>query len=101
MNNIFKKEEVIKLDSKYFITTDGFNGVCLVERTKKERVKKDGTKELIDSENKTYHANLGQALQKYFDLAQKEIKNLDEIQQHLKEINTTLTEFKNKYKNWV
>ena len=102
MNKIFKKaeKEVIELDSKHYLTTDGFKGVCLVfHETRKKTTKKDVEVD-FEYEEKWYHPTVGGGLQKFVELSQKQIKNTDEILAKTEALLSILEDFKTKYKNW-
>ena len=110
MNNLFKKEDKVHLNDNWYLTTDGFKGVTLVNHFQTEREKvqtiggkkvKTGEKETITEESRTYHATVGQALDKFITTSlSKPSATLEEILETHKEISSVVEEFKQKYKNW-
>jgi len=102
MNKIFKKAEkdTIELDSMYYLTTDSFKGVCLVFHEPRKKTTKKDVEVDFEYEEKWYFPTVGQGLQKYVELSQKQIKNTDEILAKTEIILSILEDFKTKYKNW-
>lgn len=104
MNEIFKQSKKIRinLQEDFFITTDNFKGICLVNyfpATRKN--KKTEKKEDYIQEVKYYYPTVGQALKKYVELSQNSAKNLTDIVEKTDKILKVVDEFKEKYRNWV
>ncbi len=109
MNNLFKKEKMIKLDNNFTLSSDGYHGICLTFTEKRERektvkiegkTKKTGEVEEYDFEDKWYFTTISPALERYMELKQVIIPSMVEILEVQKEILEILSDFREKYKNW-
>jgi len=104
MNEIFKQSKKTRIDLQedFFITTDSFKGICLVNHFPATRKnKKTEKEEPYIQEVKYYYPTVGQALKKYVELSQNSAKNLEEIIEKTDKILKVVDEFKEKYRNWV
>jgi hypothetical protein len=101
MNNIFKKQEMIKLGKGYTLSPDSDRGIVLTfsEETTKTN-KKTGIEAPHIAETKYYYPSVGIALNKYFELSQNSSKNLEEVVSKTDEILDIIKEFKTKFANW-
>ena len=73
MNRIFtdNKTDKVVLNENFYMTTDGFRGIQLVNHYPATKKKKDKTEEKYIKEDSTYHANVHQALTKFIESSQK------------------------------
>lgn len=100
MNNIFKKEQVINLDNKYYIESDGQKGVSLVFHEIREKTNKKGEKEDYNFTDRYYFLTISQALEQYIKMSQNTDVTLEEAIVDGKRILNVLEDFRVKYKNW-
>lgn len=101
MNNIFKKDKVIRLDEFYHLKTDGGNGVQLVFEQMRTRKKKDSeeTEEFLYSES-LFFTRAGQALNRYVDLTQNSSQSLKELIETTSKIYDIISAFDVKFKQF-
>lgn len=103
MNNLFKesKKDRIDLDESWYMTVDGFSGICLVNHLPAERKTKTGEIENYTKEEATYHPTVGQALRRFVELSQNSpSKKIEEILEKTDKILKIVEEFKEKFINW-
>lgn len=103
MNKLFtdNKTDKVVLNENWYLITEGFRGIQLVNHYSATKKKKDGTEEKYIKEDSTYHANVGQALTRFTELSQTTpTKTVEEVLEVVKNIESILEEFKDKYKNW-
>jgi predicted transcriptional regulator len=80
MNKAFTKTDKIELDSNWYLTPDGFNGVVLTFHEIRKKVKKDtGEKENFEFINNYYFPRVAQALVKYVSVTQNNSESLEEV----------------------
>ena len=80
MNKAFIKTKKIELDSNWYLTPDGFNGVTLTFHEKRQKVKKETDKEVYFEYTEDYHyPRISQALTKYVTVTQNNSETLQEI----------------------
>ena len=103
MNRIFtdNKTDKVVLNENWYMTTDSFKGIQLVNHYPAVKKKKDGEKENYIKEDSTYHANVHQALTKFTEASQTvPTKTMEEVLEVCKNIESVLEEFKLNFKNW-
>lgn len=107
MNNVFKKvgKDKIQLDSEFYLETDNFKGVALVQAVVRTRKKVDpatrkptGETEGYTAEERWYYPRAVMALEKYFDT--KHNSDLSKIKENTEEALRVLQEFRDKFKDW-
>lgn len=99
-NNLFKHRERVDLTENYYLESDGFKGIVLVQHSPATRKNKNGEETQYTAEERWYYPNLGLALEKFYSLRQiisPEVKEMLQVQKETIEI---LKDFKNKWKNW-
>ena len=100
MNTIFKTKSKVEIDSNYYLVTDTFNGVCLVQHYPAKKEDKEGKEVNYTAEDKSYHNTVAQALNKYVELKQIILPEISEMLEVQKQVLSILEDFKTKYKNW-
>lgn len=100
MNNIFKTKAKVEIDSNYYLVTDSFNGVCLVQHYPAKRKNKEGKEVEYTAEDRWYVSTVGQALNKYVELKQIILPQISEMLEVQKEVFAVLDDFRTKYQNW-
>ena len=100
MNNIFKHKDRVDLTEHYYLTSDSFKGVVLVEHFPAKRTNKKGEETEYTAEERFYYPTLAQALDKFVSLRQIVLPEVSEMLEVQKETLDILKQFKEKYKNW-
>lgn len=100
MNTIFKSKAKVEIDSNYYLTTDTFNGVCLVQHYPAKKKNKEGKEVDYTAEDRWYFPMVSQALNKYVELKQIILPEITEMLEVQKEVLSILDDFRTKYKNW-
>lgn len=99
-NNIFKKKVKVEIDSNYYLTTDSFSGVCLVQHYPAKKKNKEGLEVDHIVEDRWYFTMLSQALNKYVELKQIILPEVTKMLEVQKQVLDVLKNFENNYKNW-
>jgi len=100
MNKIFKHKDRIDLSEHYYLESDSFRGVVLVEHFPAKRTNKKGETVEYTAEEKLYYPTVAQALEKFVFLKQIILPEVSEMLEVQKETLSILKEFKESYKNW-
>ena len=100
MNTIFKTKSKVEIDSNYYLVTDTFNGVCLVQHSPAKRTNKKKETVEYTAEERFYYPTLAQALDKFVFLRQIVLPEVSEMLEIQKETLDILKEFKEKFRNW-
>ena len=100
MNNIFKHKDRVDLTEHYYLTSDSFRGVVLVEHFPAKRTNKKGETVEYAAEERFYYPTLAQALDKFVSLRQIVLPEVSEMLEIQKETLVILKEFKERWKNW-
>jgi len=100
MNLLFKQKAKVEIDSNFYLETDGFSGVCLVQHFPAKRKNKKGEETDYTKEERFYYPNVALALRKYTDLKQIVLPTVEEMLEVQKQIAQVLENFEKKYKNW-
>jgi hypothetical protein len=100
MNNIFKQKGKVKIDDNFYLETDNFSGVCLVQHFPAKRKNKEGEETDYTKEERFYYPTVGLALKKYTDLKQIVLPTVEEMLKVQEQILSVLEDFSTKYKNW-
>ena len=99
-NNIFKHKDRVDLSEHYYLTSDSFKGIVLVEHFPAKRTNKKGETVEYTAEERFYYPTLAQALDKFVFLRQIVLPEVSEMLEIQKETLAILKEFKELYKNW-
>ena len=99
-NNIFKHKDRVDLSEHYYLTSDSFKGVVLVQHFPAQRTNKKGETVEYTAEERFYYPTLAQALDKFVALRQIVLPEVSEMLEIQKETLDILKEFKELYKNW-
>lgn len=78
MNKILEKGK-IQLCDKFYLDTDGFNGISLIFEETRIRLKKDGTVENYLHTDKYYYPKLSLVLNKYLQLKPTEATSIEDL----------------------
>ena len=100
MNNIFKHKDRVDLTEHYYLTSDSFRGIVLVQHFPAQRTNKKGETVEYTAEERFYYPTLAQALDKFVSLRQIVLPEVSEMLEIQKETLGILKEFKELYKNW-
>ena len=100
MNNIFKHKDRVDLSEHYYLESDSFRGVVLVQHFLAKRTNKKGETVEYTAEERFYYPTLAQALDKFVFLRQIVLPEVSEMLEIQKETLGILKEFKELYKNW-
>ena len=100
MNNIFKHKDRVDLSEHYYLESDSFRGVVLVQHFLAKRTNKKGETVEYTAEERFYYPTLAQALDKFVSLRQIVLPEVSEMLEIQKETLSILKEFKEKFKNW-
>ena len=100
MNNIFKHKDRVDLSEHYYLTSDSFKGVVLVQHFPAKRTNKKGETVEYTAEERFYYPTLAQALDKFVSLRQIVLPEVSEMLEIQKETLDILKQFKDKFKNW-
>lgn len=100
MNNIFKTKAKVEIDSNYYLVTDSFNGVCLVQHYPAKKKNKEGREVDYTAEDKYYFNTVAQSLNKYMELKQIILPSIVEMLEVQKEVFAVLDDFRTKHRNW-
>ena len=100
MNNIFKHKDRVDLTEHYYLTSDSFRGIVLVQHFPAQRTNKKGETVEYTAEERFYYPTLAQALDKFVSLRQIVLPEVSEMLEVQKETLVILKEFKELYKNW-
>ena len=100
MNNIFKHKDRIDLSEHYYLESDSFRGVVLVQHSPAKRTNKKGETVEYTAEERFYYPTLAQALDKFVSLRQIVLPEVSEMLEIQKETLDILKEFKERWKNW-
>ena len=99
-NKIFKHKDRVDLTEHYYLTSDSFRGIVLVEHFPAKRTNKKGETVEYTAEERFYYPTLAQALDKFVALRQIVLPEVSEMLEIQKETLGILKEFKELYKNW-
>jgi len=99
-NNIFKHKDRIDLSEHYYLESDQFKGVVLVEHFPAKRTNKNGETVDYTAEERFYYPTVSQALEKFTSLKQIILPEVSEMLKIQQETLSILKEFKELYKNW-
>ena len=100
MNNIFKHKDRVDLTEHYYLTSDSYKGVVLVQHFPAQRTNKKGETVEYTAEERFYYPTLAQALDKFVSLRQIVLPEVSEMLEIQKETLAILKEFKEKFRNW-
>ena len=100
MNNIFKHKDRVDLTEHYYLTSDSFRGIVLVEHFPAKRTNKKGETVEYTAEERFYYPTLAQALDKFVYLRQIVLPEVSEMLKIQQETLYILKEFKEKFRNW-
>ena len=100
MNNIFKHKDRVDLSEHYYLESDSYKGVVLVQHSPAKRTNKKGETVEYTAEERFYYPTLAQALDKFVSLRQIVLPEVSEMLEIQKETLGILKEFKELYKNW-
>ena len=100
MNNIFKHKDRVDLTEHYYLTSDSYKGVVLVQHFPAQRTNKKKETVEYTAEERFYYPTLAQALDKFVSLRQIVLPEVSEMLEIQKETLDILKEFKELYKNW-
>ena len=100
MNNIFKHKDRVDLTEHYYLTSDSFRGIVLVEHFPAKRTNKKGETVEYTAEERFYYPTLAQALDKFVSLRQIVLPEVSEMLKIQQETLYILKEFKEKFRNW-
>ena len=99
-NKIFKHKDRIDLSEHYYLESDSYKGVVLVEHFPAKRTNKKGETVEYTAEERFYYPTLAQALDKFVFLKQIILPEVSEMLEIQKETLAILKEFKERWKNW-
>ena len=99
-NNIFKHKDRVDLSEHYYLTSDSFKGVVLVQHFPAQRTNKKGETVEYTAEERFYYPTLAQALDKFVALKQIILPEVSEMLKIQQETLSILKEFKERWKNW-
>lgn len=100
MNNIFKHGTKIEIEKNFFLESDTFRGIVLVQHFPATKKNKEGVETQYIKEERFYFPTLAQALKKYTDLKQIILPTVEEMLEVQKQTLTILEQFKTNYQNW-
>ena len=100
MNSIFKHKDRVDLSEHYYLESDSYKGVVLVQHSPAKRTNKKGETVEYTAEERFYYPTLAQALDKFVALRQIVLPEVSEMLEIQKETLGILKEFKELYKNW-
>ena len=100
MNNIFKHKDRVDLSEHYYLESDSYKGVVLVQHFPAQRTNKKGETVEYTAEERFYYPTLAQALDKFVFLRQIVLPEVSEMLEIQKETLAILKEFKEKFRNW-
>ena len=99
-NNIFKHKDRVDLTEHYYLESDSYKGVVLVQHSPAKRTNKKGETVEYTAEERFYYPTLAQALDKFVSLRQIVLPEVSEMLEIQKETLDILKQFKEKFKNW-
>ena len=99
-NKIFKHKDRVDLSEHYYLESDSYKGVVLVQHSPAKRTNKKGETVEYTAEERFYYPTLAQALDKFVALRQIVLPEVSEMLEIQKETLGILKEFKELYKNW-
>ena len=99
-NNIFKHKDRVDLSEHYYLESDSYKGVVLVQHSPAKRTNKKGETVEYTAEERFYYPTLAQALDKFVSLRQIVLPEVSEMLKIQQETLDILKEFKESYKNW-
>ena len=99
-NKIFKHKDRIDLSEHYYLESDSYKGVVLVQHSPAKRTNKKKETVEYTAEERFYYPTLAQALDKFVSLRQIILPEVNEMLEIQKETLGILKEFKELYKNW-
>lgn len=100
MNTIFKQKAKVELDDNFYLTTDSFEGVCLVKHFPATRKNKEGVETEYTAEEKWYFPKVCMALEQFVKEKQIILPKVEEMLEVQKQVLAVLEDFRTKYKNW-
>ena len=99
-NKIFKHKDRVDLSEHYYLESDSYKGVVLVQHSPAKRTNKKGETVEYTAEERFYYPTLAQALDKFVALRQIILPEVSEMLKIQKETLDILKQFKEKFKNW-
>ena len=99
-NKIFKHKDRVDLSEHYYLESDSYKGVVLVQHSPAKRTNKKGETVEYTAEERFYYPTLAQALDKFVSLRQIVLPEVSEMLEIQKETLDVLKEFKEKFRNW-
>ena len=99
-NKIFKHKDRVDLSEHYYLESDSYKGVVLVQHSPAKRTNKKKETVEYTAEERFYYPTLAQALDKFVSLRQIVLPEVSEMLEIQKETLGILKEFKELYKNW-
>lgn len=99
-NNIFKHGAKVEIDSNYYLESDSYNGVILVEHYPAVKKNKDREEVKYTKFDKWYFPTISQSLNKYQKLKQIILPSVKEMLEVQKETLEILKRFEKNFKNW-
>ena len=97
---MFKHKDRVDLSEHYYLESDSYKGVVLVQHSTAKRTNKKGETVEYTAEERFYYPTLAQALDKFVSLRQIVLPEVSEMLEIQKETLGILKEFKELYKNW-
>lgn len=99
-NKIFKHKDRVDLSEHYYLESDSYKGVVLVQHSPAKRTNKKKETVEYTAEERFYYPTLAQALDKFVSLRQIVLPEVSEMLKIQKETLDVLKEFKEKFRNW-
>ena len=108
-NKTFTNSKKIELDNSWYIEPDGDSGIILTfhEPRKREKTTKVDGKTVKTGEvedyiftDVTYHTRIAQALRRYVDISQNNIKSLEELLEKTEKINEVINRIDKEFKQF-
>lgn len=100
MNNIFKHGAKVDIDENYFLESDSFSGVVLVQHFPATKKNKEDKEIKYTKFDRWYFPTVSLALNQYQKLRQIILPSIEEMLEVQKETLGILERFESKYKNW-
>jgi hypothetical protein len=100
MNNLFKTKAKVEIDDNFYLTTDSFEGVCLVKHFPTTRKNKEGIETEYTAEDKWYFPRVSMALEQYVKEKQIILPTVEEMLEVQKQVLEILQNFEKNFKNW-
>jgi len=100
MNNIFKHGAKIEIDSQYYLESDQFSGIVLVQHFPATKKNKDGEETAYTKFDRWYFPTVSGALNQYQKLRQIILPTIEEMLEVQRKTLFILEDFSKKYRNW-